>query len=541
MSQIITASFAHYWQQCLTDGQPVVLDEFVLANIPGLDPDADIDPGITLPPAPLIVHRQAVDQVGTVNLDTVAYSIVMDTGIGDFSFNAMYLINAAAGVVAMAVHKRSEEKWQTDESTGQPGNSVVKTMLMEYDRASEATATHVDASTWQIDYAARLRGLDEDMRLQARQFFGPATFYDEGFLLTEADGSYHVQPGLAYVGGLRVSLGEAASVAPTAGALWLDVYRAGSLLSAWENHAALVFADALVDFVDEAGYQHYVAKIADIAADGSVNDARRVPSLTVTGDAEGQAVLAGDGMVIEVSIPGKLAQADYQPRPDSLRGDVPTIQNKDMDTCLPGEFGLYETSSCAHSPAGAGNWFYCETKSINADGSLIQFAWPYAGVGVLAWRNWRKSTEDWDDNWREAYDTGHKPTPADIGAAPAVHAHPWEQVTNPPVPATRWPAWGEVTDKPPTMPPSTHTHPAAQGNADIIAGSWNAVGATVMARRTGGAACAPGGRVAGSALLISSASASAGGSLPGTWQCQGIAVANSGYVEPQVTTWIRVA
>ncbi|WP_421227809.1 phage tail protein [Aeromonas enteropelogenes] len=422
MSQIITAAFAHYWQQCLTDGQPVVLGEFVLANIPGLDPDADIDPGIALPPDALIVHRQAVDQVGTVNLDTVAYSIVMDTSIGDFSFNAMYLINAAAGVVAMAVHKRSEEKWHTDESTGQLGNSVVKTMLMEYDRASEATATHVDASTWQIDYAARLRGLDEDMRLQARQFFGPATFYGEGFLLTEADGNYSVQPGLAYVGGLRVSLDEVANVVPTAAALWLDVYRAGSLLSAWENHAALVFADELADFVDEAGYQHYVAKVADINADNSVTDARRVPSLTVTGDAEGQAVLAGDGMVIEVSIPGKLAQADYQPRPDSLRGDVPTIQNKDMDTCLPGEFGLYETSSCAHSPAGAGNWFYCETKSINADGSLIQLAWPYAGVGVLAWRNWRKNTEDWDDNWREAYDSGNKPTLGDIGGLPPVGA-----------------------------------------------------------------------------------------------------------------------
>ncbi|WP_421174104.1 prophage tail fiber N-terminal domain-containing protein [Aeromonas enteropelogenes] len=108
--------------------------------------------------------------------------------------------------------------------------------------------------------------------------------------------------------------------------------------------------------------------------------------------------------------------------------------------------------------------------------------------------------------WNAIYDTGHKPIPSEIGAAP-----------------------------------TTHTHSAAQGNADIIAGSWNAVGATVMARRTGSAACASGERVAGSALLISSASASAGGALPGTWQCQGIAVANSGFVEPQVTNWIRVA
>ncbi|WP_421173741.1 hypothetical protein [Aeromonas enteropelogenes] len=124
----------------------------------------------------------------------------------------------------------------------------------------------------------------------------------------------------------------------------------------------------------------------------------------------------------EVADGGFLPSTDYTPRPDSLRGNVPAIQNKDMDTCLPGEFGLYETSSCAHSPTGAGNWFYCETKSINYDGSLIQLAWPFAGVGVLAWRNWRKSTEDWDDNWREAYDTGNKLTLGDIGGLPPVGA-----------------------------------------------------------------------------------------------------------------------
>lgn len=124
----------------------------------------------------------------------------------------------------------------------------------------------------------------------------------------------------------------------------------------------------------------------------------------------------------EVADGGFLPSTDYTPRPDSLRGDVPAIQNKDMDTCLPGEFGLYETSSCAHSPAGAGNWFYCETKSINADGSLIQLAWPYAGTGVLAWRNWRQAIEAWDDNWREAYDSGNTPTLGDIGGLPPVGA-----------------------------------------------------------------------------------------------------------------------
>ncbi|GAB5992537.1 phage tail-collar fiber domain-containing protein [Aeromonas enteropelogenes] len=536
MSQVITNAFASYWQACLTDEAPVVLDAFVLANIPDLDPDLPISPDDGLPPAAQIVHRQTVDQRGRINLDAVAYTIVMDTSVGDFEFNAMYLINTEANLVGMIVHKGLETKLKTDATTGQTGNSLVKSMLMEYDRASEATVTMVDADTWQIDYAARLAGMDEDMRRLVLPLYGPAWFEGNGFLVTNNAGVYHVSPGNAAIGGLLAVQPEDEIVTPDVlpVGVWVDVYHTGSLLGAWENPASLVLSDtALADYTDSSGYQHHVAKLAIINADGTVTDLRRKHTHGHFWDE-----------IIDPPAPediGALPETSYLPRPDSLRGDVPAIQNKDMDTCLPGEFGLYETSSCAHSPTGAGNWFYCETKSINADGSLIQLAWPYAGVGVLAWRNYAKNPDAWDTNWREAYDAGNKPTPADIGAAPAAHSHPWEQVTNPPATATRWPAWGEVTDKPATMPPSWHAHPAAEGNQDVIAGSWNAVGATVMARRTGAAACSPGERVAGSALLISSASASAGGALPGTWQCQGIAVANSGYVEPQVTTWIRVA
>lgn len=216
MSQIITNAFYRYWQESLTNQTPVVLDEFVLANVPDLDPAAPIDPDSGLPPKGQIVHRHGVDQRGRINNDAVAYTIVMDTTVGDFSFNAMYLINKATGVVGMIVHKGLETKLKTDEAVGQTGNSLVKSMLMEYDRAAEATATHVDASTWQIDYAARLRGMDDDLRLQALQFFGPATFYGDGFKLVNESGVYKVRPGVAYVGGLRAELNEVKKITPGA-------------------------------------------------------------------------------------------------------------------------------------------------------------------------------------------------------------------------------------------------------------------------------------------------------------------------------------
>ncbi|MDX7923415.1 phage tail protein [Aeromonas media] len=306
MSQIITNAFASYLQASLANQTPVVLDEFVLANIPGLDPEAAIDPDIGLPPAGQIVHRHAVDQRGRINNDAVAYTIVMDTTVGDFSFNALYLINKASGMVGMIVHKGLETKLKTNEASGQTGNSLVKSMLMEYDRASEATATHVDASTWQIDYAARLRGMDDDLRLQALQFFGPATFYGDGFKLVNEAGVYKVQPGVAYVGGLRAQLDEIRKVTPGAKpvGLWIDIYRAGSLLDAWVNHFSLTLSvPDMVDYLDSNGYMHHVAKVAIVNSDGSVTDVRRKRTIELSGDVTGQGILEdAQGVTIAVEI-----------------------------------------------------------------------------------------------------------------------------------------------------------------------------------------------------------------------------------------------
>ncbi|MBV7599429.1 phage tail protein [Aeromonas sp. sia0103] len=306
MSQIITNAFSRYWQECLTNQTPVVLDEFVLANVPDLDPEAPINPDSGLPPADQIVHRHAVDQRGRINNDAVAYTIVMDTTLGDFSFNAMYLINKATGVVGMIVHKGLETKLKTNDTTGQTGNSLVKSMLMEYDRAPDATATHVDAGTWQIDYAARLRGMDDDLRLQALQFFGPATFYGNGFHLVNESGVYKVQPGVAYVGGLRAELNEVKKVTPGAKpvGLWLDIYRAGSLLDAWVNHFTLSLSvPELTDYLDANGHQHHVAKVAIVNADGSVTDLRRKRTIELTGDVAGKGILEdAQGVTIAVEI-----------------------------------------------------------------------------------------------------------------------------------------------------------------------------------------------------------------------------------------------
>jgi hypothetical protein len=603
MSQIITNAFASYWQTCLATQAPVVLDEFVLANIPGLDPDAPINPDGTLPPAGQIVHRHHVDQRGRINNDAVAYTIVMDTTLGDFEFNAMYLINKATGMVAMIVHKGSETKLKTDPLSGQVGNSLVKSMLMEYDRASEATVTNVDASTWQIDYAARLRGMDDDLRLQALQFFGPATFYGDGFKLVNEAGVYKVQPGVAYVGGLRAQLDQVQKITPGAKpvGLWLDIYRAGSLLDAWLNHFTLTLSVAdKADYTDGNGYRHHLVKVAIINSDGSVTDLRRKRTIELSGDVTGKGILEdAQGVNIAVEIktgshrhpwgeldnvptqatrwpnwgevtdkPALAAQKhrhpwgelDNVPEPANRWpnwGEVTdkpalaieghshdSLDLKNLDWNVQSD--KFMTGS-AQAPKGSGSTQFLNWISWGHNGGSKYRHTLFSPTTAIyqLWYGFKANASDTTSPSTNAriYHTYDKPTLAELGAAAASHSHPWGQISGIPAYASRWPSWGEVSGKPGTMPPSGHTHPASQGNADIVGSGWGQVGTYCFATcivSTGGNK-GPGYAIAGSSLRAANSedgSPGIGAALPGTWKLVG-AIKGGGNNDQNTSLWIR--
>lgn len=518
MSQVITDAFSNYWQQCLVDQTPVVLDEFVLAHIPGLDPDAPIDPASGLPPADQVVHRHAVDQRGRINNDAVAYSIVMDTTVGDFTFNAMYLINTGLNLVGMIVHKGEETKLATDPGSGQTGNSLVKSMLMEYDRAAEASQTVIDASTWQIDYAARLRGMDEDLRRQSMGTFGHAAFYGDGFKLVNDAGLYKVQPGQGYVGGLLVELASEQEVAPSAKpvGLWLDVYRAGSLLSPWVNHITLTLSTAdLVDYVDANGYPHFVTRLATINVDDSVTDTRARRTLTLTGDVSGQASFNGpDSIELEVTIEDNSHAHTIENVTglrEALDGKAATghTHTPEQAGAAPAEHvhaisdvsGLQETldgkaaSGHTHTPEQAGAAPAVHGHAI-ADVSGLQ--------GALD----GKAT------------TGHTHTPEQAGAAPASHGHD---------PGSIGAAY------------ASHTHPGAQGNADIVAGGYGQVGTYALLWGNMGAT-GIGYVSAGSALSWADAEGNHSGAPAGTWKQLGHrAVPATDNYGSMTTLWIRIS
>lgn len=274
MSQTaITLAFEHWKAQQGATGEPVLLDEFVFANVPGLNPDTPVDRNEALPPVEQIVHRQPVTRTGVVNENGVVYSAVLGADVGDFSFNWIGLLNKASGTLAMIVHAPLQQKLKTAE--GQQGNVLTRSFLMEYNGAQTDTGITTPAETWQIDFTARMAGMDERQRLENTDIYGAAAFFDDGWLVGKTGNQFFVTKGTGYVAGLRTSLAANQNITVTTKPVkvWLDVCWTGALTSVWNAQCKITVAENLADYVQN-GVQHYVFAVASIDVNGNITDLR---------------------------------------------------------------------------------------------------------------------------------------------------------------------------------------------------------------------------------------------------------------------------
>ncbi len=274
MSQTaITLAFENWKAQQGATGEPVLLDEFVFASVPDLNPDTPVDRNEVLPPAAQIVYRQSVTRTGVVNENGVVYSVVLGADVGDFSFNWIGLLNKASGTLAMIVHAPSQQKLKTKE--GQQGNVLTRSFQMEYNGAQTETGINTPAETWQIDFTARMAGMDERQRLENMDIYGAAAFFGNGYLVAKTGNQFFVTKGTGYVAGLRASLAANQNITVTTKPVkvWLDVCWTGTLTSVWNVQSKITVAANLADYVQN-GVQHYVFAVASIDVDGNITDLR---------------------------------------------------------------------------------------------------------------------------------------------------------------------------------------------------------------------------------------------------------------------------
>ncbi|WP_243398562.1 phage tail protein, partial [Avibacterium paragallinarum] len=274
MANLLTPEFEQYITQQTVNNGTVIFDEFIFANIPALN-EHNLTDYLTLSAVnDHIVHRQAVSKAGVVNQNSVVYSVTLGTEIGDWDYNFIGLINKSKKLLACAIQFEPIKKIKN--KAGVQGNSITRSVLLEFSNAKTLTNINVNTQTWQIDFTLRLSGLDEKIRLTNRDMYGRAVFFDDGFLVSRKTGNiYNINAGTAYIEGVRANLPQHTEINATnlPCSIYVDVVHHCTVTGAYETEIQFLTRNK-TDYLDQAAHQHYVQIIADIDSQGQITDRR---------------------------------------------------------------------------------------------------------------------------------------------------------------------------------------------------------------------------------------------------------------------------
>ena len=162
MSVIMTAAGEALKARLQAEGKPLVIDTFVFAHIPNLDPTEQLTPGITVPTEQVVYTYPIPDEYRAyVNPNQVVYSALLGSDVGDWSFNWQGLVCSEYDTLIAAATFPTLEKRKYSGATGAAGNNLTRNFLLEFSGAKELTGITISADVWQLDFTIRLLGMDE--------------------------------------------------------------------------------------------------------------------------------------------------------------------------------------------------------------------------------------------------------------------------------------------------------------------------------------------------------------------------------------------
>ncbi len=236
------------------------IDQIVLANIPGLDPTKPVDRNEQLPSADKISLQAPVSQSGYINPNLVVYSLMLTTGGKSFDFNWIGLYSSKSKVVVAISYLPVQTK--------SPQVAMTRNFMIEYSGAKETGDIKIDAKSWQVDFSARMNGIDERGRVLRQDTFGRSLFYGDTCKVTkDSSGYYNILKGTSgIVGGIKFPFyGKRVLIDVVPNKVWLDVSCQGNAISDVKPYVDVVISNnEKTDYVDSNGVNHYVCNIANI-------------------------------------------------------------------------------------------------------------------------------------------------------------------------------------------------------------------------------------------------------------------------------------
>ncbi|MGF1761352.1 phage tail protein [Photobacterium sagamiensis] len=269
---ILTAAGKALLAQLNAEEKPLIIDKMFFANVPNRPEFPQPDDVV---PSNNVVHEAAVEQRGRLSVDSVIYSTTLTSQEGPFEFNWTGAYCSEYGVLVTIDHHALTPK--TVDEPGVSGNTLVRSVVLEYKDIAEITNITVDASSWQYNATPRMKKMDNDTAQAIIDQNGKDWFIEDGFLVTPQSTAFNIKAGAGYVSGNRVTLDfdRNVQVPNKPSFIFVDAHREGTPTGEQVTlFDFVVTAEEKDDYVDEQNVKHFVCKIAQVLADGSVSDMR---------------------------------------------------------------------------------------------------------------------------------------------------------------------------------------------------------------------------------------------------------------------------
>ncbi len=284
MAQAITLAGEKLFAKQAQLNKELNIDTFIFAHVPELDPSLEIDRSKGLPSLEQRVHTQIIQQKGRINENVVVYSTVLDSLTGPFEFNWVGLYSSVHETLVAVQHIPLVSKTITE--GGAAGNTLNRNFGIEYSGIAGLTNITVDAQTWQLDFTARLAGIDKLHRQLANEMNGENWFSGDNFKVTNyLSDTFKVEPGFGYVYGLRVELNNTLflTVDSYPKSVYIDAWVDGDASGVWApKHEVILTNETRDNYKDQNGKEHFLLKIAEIESANVVQDLRNTNGLKET-------------------------------------------------------------------------------------------------------------------------------------------------------------------------------------------------------------------------------------------------------------------
>jgi hypothetical protein len=273
---VITNAGEYLITQQQQAGEPLIIDQMILANITGLDSDTLPSRDQSMPAPADVKIIKPITKDGLLNTNTVVYSTVFPSTDGTFDFNYMGLYSSAHDVIVAVAYVPLQTKIKTVGTD--VGNVITKNFAIEFNAAADITGINISAESWQIDYTARLLSMDKHQRDLVKNIYGPSTFLNDAFKVKFEADKYYLTAGKAILGGINFDLEADLEIVPGAlpQTVWLDVYQETSMMGVLNKHDVVINDGTfLTDYV-AGSVEHTLVKLGVVNSSVDIVDGRKI-------------------------------------------------------------------------------------------------------------------------------------------------------------------------------------------------------------------------------------------------------------------------